>query len=176
MAVQTPAHAQGFYLHDHLHLVNPSVTDRTAHTLIHMSAVVEISIIGRFVDTHPFDGDIILPAVSNQVQLLTFRFDQIMTVHTGLCWWNIGFSGFFNRCMTVSAVNAQIACMQFMTVLNWLFGTITYISKPWRGKIPEEKHRSGEYGDSAETCEDRQSVRPFWKDLARNYSPLLNLY
>jgi hypothetical protein len=56
VAIQTPLHQERFFLPNQWHSVDPTVAGGTAHSLVHMDTVVEISEIGQVMNSGPSDG------------------------------------------------------------------------------------------------------------------------
>ena len=55
MTLETPPHAERLGLIHFLHLVDPPVAFDTSDTARHVSAVVEVGVVGKGVDSHPVD-------------------------------------------------------------------------------------------------------------------------
>lgn len=53
MAFETPSHTVRFGVVDHFHVVHMSVTGDAADPAIHVNGMVEVNVIGRFVNSHP---------------------------------------------------------------------------------------------------------------------------
>ena len=55
VALEAPTHALGFSMVDDLHVVDLAVAGYAANATIHMDGVIEVNVIGGFVNTNPRD-------------------------------------------------------------------------------------------------------------------------
>ena len=55
MAFQTPTHAVRLRVVDHFHMIHMSVAGDATDPTIHVDGMVEVNVIGRFVNPHPRD-------------------------------------------------------------------------------------------------------------------------
>lgn len=92
MAIQAPAHAEGFGLGDFHHLVDPAMAGGAADAPVDMGTVGKKGIVRDLVDTDPLDGSIIPVTLPDEFQLFTLGLDQGVTIHAGLGGGNDGFS------------------------------------------------------------------------------------
>ena len=56
MAFETPSHTVRFGVVDHFHVVHMSVAGDATDPTIHVDGMVEVNVIGRFVNSHPRNG------------------------------------------------------------------------------------------------------------------------
>jgi len=64
VTVETPRHVKRLREANFDHLVDATMAGFTSYTGLNVSAVLEIGIVGSFVDTYPFDRLVIYPALS----------------------------------------------------------------------------------------------------------------
>src|SRR5579871_1746631 len=132
MAIQTPTHAQWFYLPHYFHLVNVAMTALTANACAHVSTVIEIGVIGNFVDTLPRNRRAIdttaIPRAHKYSQLegILIRLLRV-AIHTRLCWWHTGIRGFIRHIMAIKAVDIEIRCVGFVAKRYGLFRLKSHI-------------------------------------------------
>ena len=84
MTVETPAHAERFFLFDNFHLSDIAMTADTANPLGDMNAVIEIGVVWKFMHFDPpnrIAGGIAFP---NWEKFFALGKNQGMTIHTGL--------------------------------------------------------------------------------------------
>lgn len=120
MTFKTPLHLQSRNLVGNRHLIDTAVTCRAADTFIHVNAVVEISVVRKIVNSDPLDRLACAEAGAHRLQVRTFSPDLLVTVHADLGRRHSGKSRCFNGTVAITAVNAVIADVMFVTELNRL--------------------------------------------------------
>jgi hypothetical protein len=120
MAAKTPLHLQRRGLISDRHLIHPAMTRRTAHTLVHMNAVIEISVVRKVVHSDPFDRFAAAKAGTNRLEIRALRPNLFMTIHAGVGWRHPSRGSNFHRRMAVAAINAIVAHVVLMTKLDGL--------------------------------------------------------
>src|ERR1051326_745154 len=81
MAFQAPFHLQRLGLINNRHLVDSTVTRRTADTFLHMNTVIEVSEVRQVVDADPLDWLATLKTRAHWFEIWAIRPDLSMTVH-----------------------------------------------------------------------------------------------
>ena len=81
MTLQTPLHLQGFCLVENRHIVDSTVTGRTADALFHVNAVIEIGVIRKIVNANPFDWPARAEAGANWFEIRTVSPDLLVATH-----------------------------------------------------------------------------------------------
>ena len=72
VTIEAPAHAQWFFLINHLHLVDATVATYTPNTSVEVSRVIKINIIRKVMDANPLNWGIGFPALVERLQLFAF--------------------------------------------------------------------------------------------------------
>jgi len=140
VTVQTPRHTEWLLLSHDRHLGNVAMTTGTAHSGTEVHGVIEISVVGQFVNTFPSNWLRCPPALPYRQKLLALRQDQIVTVHTGSCWRYVGVWRFFDIVVAVTAIHSQVTRMQLVAERYRLHRPVAYVSIPRREKIPDKRH------------------------------------
>ena len=120
MAFQTPFHLERLLLKHGRHVIDLPVTGRAADALCYVNAVVEIRVLGKVVNTFPFDGFVLAEALSDRFEIRAVGPDLAVAVHTGLRRWHSGRSRRFYRLMAVPAVDPVIADVMLVAELHRL--------------------------------------------------------
>jgi len=107
-----------------------------------MNAVIEINVIGQFVNANPSHRYTFAPTLSDWQKLLAIRQYKFMTIHTGLSRRHVRVGREFNEIVAVSTVQTQVIRVKFMAKSYWLFGLIPHISIPGREIIPDKSYNS----------------------------------
>ena len=120
MAGDAPFHLQRVVLINGRHLIDASVTRRTANALCHMDAVVKIDKLRQVVDPFPLDRFVFAKAGPDRLEIRAVRSKLTMTVHAGLRRRHTGGSRRLDRCMAIATVDAVVADMVLMAELDRL--------------------------------------------------------
>src|SRR5438309_10022308 len=120
MTLQTPLHLQRRRLVGDGHLIDPTVTGRTAHAFLHMNAVIEISEVRQIVHAYPLQRLAAAKTRAHRLEIRTISPDLLVTVHACAGRRHAGGSRCLNRGVTVAAIDAVIADVMFVAELNWL--------------------------------------------------------
>ena len=137
MAVQAPRHLQRRRLKHQRHLIHLPVARRTAHTLGHVNAVIEINVVGQAVYTDPLNGLIGAITLSDRLQVARAVKKHGMTVHACFGRWNARRRGKLDARMAVSAINPVVTHMVLMTELNGLITRYVLIRQNGRTRRQE---------------------------------------
>lgn len=111
MAVQTPLHLESAVLPRKRHIIDAPVTSDAADSFFNVNAVIEIGEIGKVMDSVPFDRFAASETLAHRFEHRACVPDLRVTVHTSLRRRNPCKGGFFDRRMTVSAIQSQTAYM-----------------------------------------------------------------
>ena len=96
------------------------MTGRTAHALIYMNAVIEISKVGQVVDSDPFDWLARAKALANRLEIRAVRPNLFMTIHASCGGRQTGGRCRFNGCVAIAAIDAIVADVVLVTKLDRL--------------------------------------------------------
>ena len=156
MAFQTKRHAERFVVVNFHHLVNPAVTLYAANATVDVDGMVEINIVGSFVDSDPRYGWTIENAISvyilfsgkfavfvgilseigrtNGFEQRGVSFDRIVTGHADVGRGDACVSRFVDGSVAIPAIKAEFAGMKFVVVGYGLCRLIAY-SGVFRGCV-----------------------------------------
>ena len=138
VTVEAPSHRKRFDLLDLGHLIDSSMAGDASDPGPEMGGMIEVSVIGEHVDADPFDRDPDLVAFPDRQELFGFGQNESMAVHAGLGWRDVGVGRDFDITMAVTAVDAEVAGMQFVAVVDRLGGAETDIGIDRRSIVPEK--------------------------------------
>ncbi len=99
VAVQTPSHRVGLSLVNHFHLVNVAVAALARNAARQVSGVVEINVVRRLVDPHPFDrapvilGMLRVHRAMKRLELRAVGLNVLVTVPTCVACRDVGMTG-----------------------------------------------------------------------------------
>ena len=167
MAFQTERHAERFVVVNFHHLVNPAVTLYAANATVDVDGMVEINVVGSFVDSDPRYGWTIENAISVYIlfsgKLAVFvrvlsvvgrtngfeqrgvGFDRFVTRHAHVGRGNACMSRFVDGSVTISAIKAELASVELVVVGYGLGGLIAY-SRVFGGSIVSDAGNNGSPG------------------------------
>ena len=173
MTLEAPLHLKRSRLIGKRHQIDAPVTSRASDTLVHMDAVIEIDEVGQVINAGPFEGFAGAPALAYGFEVRAVCPDLRVTVHARFGGRNPGISKFFNRSVTIAAIDRLIAYVMFVTELNRLFARKESLSVV-RGSVEFEEHPDDDPNkeDRTEDCSLRQEVRASIEDLAHRFPPL----
>ncbi len=120
MTSDTPFHLQRVLLEHSRHSIYLAMASRTAYTFSNVNAVVEICEFRKVMDPLPLYRLIIPEAGTNGLKVRAVRPYLTVAIHTCLGRRQTGRRSCLNSLVTISAINAVIADMVFMTELNRL--------------------------------------------------------
>ena len=120
MAAQTPLHLERAALLGQRHLIDLTMTGRTANTFIDMNAVVEINKIAQVMHAIPLDGRVVGKAIAHRGEHRAIVPDLRMAGHAGVGWRSTRRCRCFNRSMAVTTIDAEGGDMVLMTERNRL--------------------------------------------------------
>lgn len=90
MTFQAPAHALRLILHHRLHVIDIPVAADATDAAVHVDRVIEIDVVGDFVNPHPVNRLARAPTVIQRRQLGAVFLDLRVAVHTSLGVGNVG--------------------------------------------------------------------------------------
>ena len=173
MTLETPFHIQRRDLIGKRHQVNSPVTGRAADALVYMNAVIEINEVGKIVHSSPLDRLARPPAFADRLEIRAVRPDLRMAIHTGLSRRNACVGKLLDGGVAVTAIDAVISDVMFMTELNGLFAG--EISLSVVGGPVEFEQEPDDYCDEENRAEDanfRDKVGTSMKDLTHRSAKL----
>src|SRR5262249_3775250 len=132
------------------HLIHTSVTTRTAYSLVHVNAVVEINVVRQPVHLHPLNRSVRAIAFANRLQISNVVEKHRMTGHAGFGGRNASGRRGFNTGVTVTAVDSVIAHVMLVAELYWLGA---------RDILPREIWRSGQHQHGCQTQSGQEYPR-----------------
>lgn len=136
-----------------------------------MNAVIEIDEVRKIVHSSPLDRLASSPALADRLEIRAVRPDLRMTIHTGLSRGDACIGELLDGCVAVTAVNAVISYVMFVTELNGLFAGKISLSVV-RGSI-EFEQEPDDYCDEENRAEDanfRDKVGTSMKDLTHRFA------
>jgi len=128
VAVEAPAHREWFLLHDDVFLRNIAVTGEARHSGSQVSGVVEVGVIGNFMDTNPLHWLAGCDRFTDRQQFGALFEDDVVAVHTGRGGRNVGMSRLFDHAVAVAAIHPEVASVQLMAERDRLGGTVADFS------------------------------------------------
>ena len=150
MTLQTPLHLQRRCLIEDRHVVDPPVTRRTTDTLLNVNAVIEIRVVRQVVNSDPLDRLAVFETRAHPFEVWTLGPDLLVTVHARRGRWQSGGRRSFHRRMTVTAVDAVVADVMFVTELNRLLSFDPLTCIPGRTiQLNRYPKQSNNYEESA---------------------------
>ena len=153
MTLQAPLHLQRRRLVGDGHLIDPTVTGRTAHALVDMNAVIEISEVRKIVHAYPLQRLAAAKTRAHRLEISAIGPDLLVTVHAGAGRRHAGGSRRLDRRVTVAAVDAVIADVMFVAELNWLLALDPLPGNPSRAiDRCGDPQRRQQNEDGAEDC------------------------
>lgn len=127
--------------------------------------MIEVNIIWRFVDTHPRNGVAGFPRFADRSQFRAQGFDLRVTIHAGLCSWNIGVGGFLYPGVTIAAIHPELIDVEGMIEgyrLSWLVANPGVFG---RKVIGHSRNHTGRHHGNADQDFDREPVGPSWENV-----------
>src|SRR6185369_12200433 len=136
-----------------------------------MNAVIEINEVGKIVHSSPLDRLARPPAFADRLEIRAVRPDLRMAIHTGLSRRNACVGKLLDGGVAVTAIDAVISDVMFMTELNGLFAG--EISLSVVGGPVEFEQKPDDYCDEENRAEDanfRNKVGTSMKDLSHRFA------
>ena len=138
MAIQTPFHIKRPNLHNLNHRANIPMTAITSNTGPQMRRMIKISEIGSLMNAYPFDGRLLVPAISDGIKTRFIQANHAMAIHAYLSSRYIRNRRILDIIVAVSAIHAQVAGVKLMAISNWLPGSKAHFPILRRTEICEK--------------------------------------
>lgn len=165
VAIQAPGHALRLMLVNNLHFVDRAVAAIATDATIHVSGVIEISIIGNLVDAHPVDRLASFPAFADGFQFRAVSLDLRVAGHARLGAWDVRVRSDFNEAVAVAAIEPELLNVDDVREWNRLSRFVTDTGV-FGGKIIRQSAGDRCYNRAnADHQLQRKPVCPFWKKV-----------
>ena len=164
MAIKAESHAKGLIMIDFLHFVNRAVTFDTAYPAIDVDRMVEVNKIRHPMDLHPRNRLATLSALADECEAQVVFEHLVVAIHASCAGRNIRIPGFFDRVMTITAVNTKLAGMSRVREGDRLDRLISNPGIFGCQIIPCATHYCRADQDEGNENHQGQPVRPFWKN------------
>ena len=165
MAFKTPTHAECFVLIHDFHGVDATVTFDATDATVHMGGVIEVGVVGQIMRSDPLHWHSGFIAFMQWSKQLALGVNLRMTVHACLRGRNRSGCGVLDRVVTVSAVHAQLTCMQAVAERHRLRRHVPDISRLW---TEPPGHHEGHIQRRCSTHHEYEwenQVGPFWEGV-----------
>lgn len=143
VAIDAPVHVQSIHAIHKRHFVHLPMARRASHSFAYVDTVVEVNVIGKIMDSCPFNGLAAGPAVTDGLGHRCIRPDLRVTRHARLCGRQTRKGGRLYTCVAVPAVDAVVLDVVLVTEWDRLFR-----GHPDRGD-PRTAVHDVRYGESA---------------------------
>ncbi len=134
MTVQAPFHVEGFGFPHERHFIDRPVALGAADSLGDVDAVIEENKIGNFIDAVPSEWSTGGQALANRCQQRSVCKQWEDRGHASAGIGNSSKCGFFNRSVTIAAVDAEFLCVVPMAERNRLVERSFRARGVWRPK------------------------------------------
>tara|TARA_B100000676_G_scaffold58368_1_gene57454 strand:+ start:575 stop:1054 length:480 start_codon:yes stop_codon:yes gene_type:complete len=134
MAIQTEGHAKGLGMLHHIHFVYFTVATHTRNTPVNVYCMVEIYVIGRFMNLNPRKGFVFLETLTNWGESGIICQNLSVALHTGFCRGNVRKPTLVYVVVAISTIDAHLARMNLVRESNRLNRFVPHPSV-FRGKI-----------------------------------------
>ena len=118
----------------HIHFIHFTVATHTGNTPVYVDRVVEINVIGRFMNLDPRKGFVFLETFSNRGESGIISQNLSVALHTGLSRGNVRKPTLVYVIMAISTINAHLARMNLVRESNRLDRLVPH-SSVFRGKV-----------------------------------------
>lgn len=129
MAIEAPGHAEGLFVFDYFHLIDPAMAGDATNTTVDVCGVIEVDVIGQSMHLDPFNGLLGIPTFTDEFKAAFTDGDLGMASHAGFSRRDVGLARLLDIGMTVSAIDAKLAGMNFVTIVHWLLGLIANVGR-----------------------------------------------
>jgi hypothetical protein len=120
MAIKAETHAQWFCVINRVHFINASVTFHATDATRDVNGVIEINVIRRDVNLRPCNRRVVRRAVANNFQSRVVFQNRAVTIHAGRSGGNICDPCFVHHVVAITAIEAEVARMNFVRERNRL--------------------------------------------------------
>jgi len=135
MTGEAESHVERLFLMNFDFLIDAPVAFDAAHSRRDVRLVVKIDEVGEPVNLNPRNRLAGRETLPDHFEARAGRLDLGVAVHAGLRGRDCGVGGFVDRIVTIEAVQAQLARMQFMAVRYRLDRLIPGIDYSWVGVV-----------------------------------------
>ncbi len=150
VAIQTPAHLQGFGAPGQRHIADGAVASGAANALTDVNAVIEIDKVGHSVHAAPLDGFVIAVAGANRLEHRAVHPYLRVARHAGLRWRHSSIRRGFNRGVAIAAIQTKFADVMFVAERHRLIFCKVHIGDVRRlGKFIHSPTQRGDQERSA---------------------------
>ena len=150
---------------DDLHVIDVSVAGNAAHASIHVHRMVEVNVVGSFMNPNPGDWITCFPRFPNGTEFGTLRFNLRVTVHTSLCARDVRVGGFFYPCMAVTAIHAELIHVKGVVEGDGLCGLVSNACVFWGKVVGHSRDNAGDNDRDADQYFDWQPVTKTWENV-----------
>lgn len=141
MALEAPSHCQGRVSIDDLHLIDAPMTLDTTDATVYVGAVIEIGVVGKFVNLDPLHWKTTLVRTANLFELWALAVNLGVTVHARLGRRNRRKCGAINGAVAVSTIEAELSHVRRVAIWNGLQGLIAHIDRLGTEPVRNDKRR-----------------------------------
>jgi hypothetical protein len=120
VTVQTPFHLQRRSLVNDRHLVDTAMTRRAPDAFVHVNRVIEVRKIRQVVNANPSQWLVFFQAVTHRLEIRTVGPNLFVAAHANRGRGNACRGRRLDRRVAVTAINAVIADVMFVTELDGL--------------------------------------------------------
>jgi hypothetical protein len=120
VAIQTPAHAERLLVNHDWHLIHLAVTAHATDPASDMDGMIEVHVIGRFMDPLPSNRGTTRPAHSHRLKLRAVCFDRLVAIHARLRGRDLRDGRLLDTGVAVEARQPQAAGVLLVGELDWL--------------------------------------------------------
>ena len=153
VALQAPLHLEARVLPHERHLIDCTMTARTADAFVHVNGMIEIDKARKIVNASPDNRLVFIPTVADRLKHLGIRPDLRMTRHADLCRRHSRKRRIFHRGVAIPAVDPQSANVMLMAERNRLRANLALPRNVRRFlNIPRQRPGAGSQNDRAKDC------------------------
>ena len=166
MTIQAPLHLQRRGLRDDRHLIDPAMARRATDTFIHMNRMIEIGEVRQVVNAHPFQRLAVFETCAHRLEIWAVSPNLFVAIHADRGRRHAGGGRHFHRRVAVTAIDAVVADVMFVTELNRLLALDEGARIPSRAiDFVRHKQRGQQQKQRAVNRGPRQIVRAVTKNL-----------
>jgi len=165
MAFQAERHAEGFRVSNLVHLVDRPVALDTTETPVHVHRMIEIDVIGHFVDLHPGDRLARVETLPHQCQPRIVLEHLIVAIHASRCRRDIRIPRLFHGIVTVTAIQTKLIRVDGMGKAHRLDRLIPHPRVLRCEIIPSTRRDRAPNDHGASDHFSRKPICPLWKNV-----------
>jgi hypothetical protein len=168
VTLETPAHAEGLDETNLLHFRDVTVAGLASNSLADVNAVIEISVVGRFVDANPVDRLTRIRTRQEWGDPRVVSSDEGVTVHTGLCGRQRCGGRDLDGGVAVTTIDPELPGVELVAVRHGLTRHVAYIGVLGRKVVPDTRHYQDDGGEGAADDIAGNFVDPLRKNLGHD--------